>query len=192
MQSLNPHPERPNRATKESLNLDVLVLYDDLQTGLRASQSLHRALHELEPPVDIRVNFLRADLFSDPALLPQLTARSADIVFVSTHAQARLPANLDSWLRDWFDRQTGKPRALAVLVDERSANSPGAARLLDDLSSAARMAGVDVFLPQIGPESQWKSALDEIHHRAETRSLLLDAVLHQAEHPPLREWGLNE
>ncbi len=189
MKSLQPHPQRACQGTKEPLNLEVLVFYDDLQTGLRASQTLNHALHQLEPPVDIRVNFLRADLFREPALLPQLATHNADIVFFSTHGQARVPADLDAWLRDWFDRQTDRPRALAMLVDERAVNSPVSARLLDDLSSAARMAGVDVFCQQIEPGSQWESALDEIHHRAETRTLLLEEVLH---HPPLREWGLNE
>jgi hypothetical protein len=174
------------------LSLEVLLLYEDLETGLKASQALDRTVHQLEATVDMQVNLCRFDLFGEPAFLQQGAMPEADVVFLSTHGSARLPATLDSWFREWFGRQRDKPRALAVLLNNRMKDTPGAAEMVQELSAAARLSGVEVFLHAPGPETEWESTMKDIHRRAETRTLLLEEVLHRAERAPSREWGINE
>jgi hypothetical protein len=173
------------------LNLKALVVYEDLETGLRARQSLERTLQRLEASLDIQIDLWRFDLFDRPAFLKHATEQNADIVVFSTHGQAQLPATVDLWLREWFVRQGDEPRALAVLLDDQAMDLPGASKMVEVLSAAARRAGVDVFLPA-APERQWEPAIHNIHHRANTRTLLLDEVLHRLDRPPSRDWGINE
>ena len=175
----------------EALSLNVLMVYEDLETGLRARQSLERTLHRLDASVDIQIDLWRFDLFDRPAFLKHATEQNADIVVFSTHGQAQLPVTVDLWLREWFMRQGDEPRALAVLLDNQAMDLPGTSRMVEVLSAAARRAGVDVFLPA-APETEWESAIHNIQHRANTRTLLLDEVLHRPDRPPSRDWGINE
>lgn len=184
--------ERGSGGRGEALSLDVLVVYDDLETGLKASQTLDRTMQRLETSVDMQVNFWRFDLFREPAFLQQVASQKADIVFFSTHGRAKLPATVDSWFREWFGRQRGEPRALAVWLDDKAKDTPGATEMVEELSAAARLSGVDVFLHVAEAETECESVIEDIHRRAETRTLLLDEVLHRVERPPFREWGINE
>lgn len=184
--------ERGSGGGGESLSLEVVVVYDDLETGLKASQALDRTMQRLETSVDMQVNFWRFDLFRESAFLQRVARQEADIVFFSTHGQAQLPATVDSWFREWLGRQRGEPRALAVWLDDQTKDTPGATEMVQELSAAARLAGVDVFLHATEAETEWESAFEDIHRRAETRTLLLDEVLHRVERPPFREWGINE
>ena len=138
--------ERGSAGGGEALSLDVLVVYDDLETGLKASQTLDRTMQRLEATVDMQVNFWRFDLFREPAFLQQAARQEADIVFFSTHGRAKLPATVDSWFREWFACQRDEPRALAVWLDDQAKDTAGATEMVEELSAAARLAGVDVFL----------------------------------------------
>ena len=175
-----------------TLNLDVLVVYEDLETGLKASESLNRTVQQLESPVDMRVDFWRFDLFRDPAFLRQVAKEEADIVILSTHCRAQLPVTVNSWFREWLGRRGGEPRALAVLFDDRAKDTPDAAEMLKELSAAAQPAGVDVFLQPFNRETMLESALDNIHRRAETRLRLSEGVPRQPDRHSFRHWGINE
>ena len=172
--------------------LSVLVVYEDLETGLRASEALDRTMQRLQAPVEVQVDFWRSDLFREAAFLQQVTAQQADIVFLSTHGRGQLPRTLHSWLHQWFGCQGGEPRALAVLLDTKGRDLPGVTKMLEELSRAARLAGVDMFLHAAEPKAEWERAIEEIHCRAETKTVLLDEVLLHADRPAFREWGINE
>ncbi len=80
-------------AGKEPLRLDVLAVYEDFATGLRARQTLDQTVQRLEADADVQVNLWRFDLLREPALRQQAAeeAAEADIVFVSMHGQSELP-----------------------------------------------------------------------------------------------------
>jgi len=184
--------ERGDGGGGRSLSLQVLVVYEDLETGLRARQALEQTVQRLEATVDVRVNLWRFDLFREPAFLQHAAKEEADIVFFSTHAQAQLPAAVDSWFREWFARQGDEPRALAVLFDDPGKEMPTATDIMEALGGAARLAGVDVFLYGAETETKWESAIEHIQRRAETKTMLWDEDLHRAERPPFPDWGINE
>lgn len=195
MNRVDGRAERESWDGRETLSLDVLVVYEDLETGLRASETLDRIARRLKATVDMHVDFWRYDLFREPVIFQQLARQEAGIVFFSTHGRTQLPATVNSWFRERFGCQGDGPRALAVLLDEKAKDAPGAAEMLEELSAAAQLAGVDVF-PQVteaaGAETQRQSALEDIRRRAETKARLPDEVLHEAERPFFREWGINE
>lgn len=171
--------------------LGVLVVYEDLETGLRASETLGRTVQKLEPPTDVQVDFWRLDLFHEPALLQEVTMQEADIVFFSVHNLAKLPATVDLWFQQWLGRQCGERRALAVSLDGNAKDTPGAIKV-KELSAAAKLAGVDVLLHAAEVEAERESTIEDIHRRAERKTLLLQEVLHQVERRPSGRWGINE
>jgi len=164
-----------------SETLSILVIYEDLESGLRAGQVLNRTVQRLQAPLEVRVDFWRSDLFREPAFLQQVAREEADIVFLSTNGRAQLPPTLHSWVRQWFGPQGSHPRALVVLLGDNANHTPGTTRMLEELSAAAQLAGVDVFRHAAAPETEWESAIEEIHRRSDTKTLLLDEVLHRAE-----------
>jgi hypothetical protein len=184
--------ERETGGGRGTLNLDVLVVYEDLETGLKASETLNRTVQRLESPVDMRVDFWRFDLFRDPTFLRQVTKEDADIVFLATHCRGQLPATVNLWFHEWLGHRGGEPRALAVLLDDTAKGTPGAAEMVKELSAAAQPAGVDVFLHPGNTEALLESALDDIHRRAETKLVLWDGVPGQTDRHWFRHWGINE
>ncbi|HTL59405.1 MAG TPA: hypothetical protein VL361_27285 [Candidatus Limnocylindrales bacterium] len=134
--------------------LSVLVVYEDLETGLRASEALDRTVQRLEAPVDLQVDFWRSDLFCEPAFHQQVARQKADIVFLSAHGQTQLPPTVNSWFREWLGRRVLEPRALAVLLDDNAEDTSAATTMVEELSAAAQRAGVDVFLPAADAETE--------------------------------------
>ena len=180
-------PERPPR-------LDAVVVYEDLQTGLRARQTLDRLAHRLEADADSRVKLWRFDLLNDPSLRGRAAAEAADadIVFVSAHGREKLPAAVDSWLEEWLFRKGSDRSALVLSLGSDGQRTPVATQMAEALGALARFADVDLFVDIDQSPTVWESAFDEIHDRAETTTLLLDGILHEPDRQSFRHWGINE
>jgi len=127
--------------------LDVLLVYEDFSTGLRARQAFDKVACQLKPDTDFKVDLWKFDLLREPALLEWAAteAAKADIVFLSAHGQDQLPKAAHSWLEQWFERRGGEPCALVVLLDKAPGDAAGAGQTWEALRAAALAAGVDVF-----------------------------------------------
>jgi hypothetical protein len=175
--------------------LDVLLMYEDLSTGLRARRLLDEVVTSLNLEVDFQANLWRFDLLGEPALLELAAdeAAKADIVFVSAHGQHDLPAAIHLWFKQWLARKGREPCALAVVLDPSTKEAPARNRILEALGAVGGPAGVEVFVhAAVAPESHWESAVQDIHWRAETQTAVLEEMLHRAELSSYREWGINE
>lgn len=178
--------EQKNEWGSEPSRLNVLVVYEDLETGLRVSQVLDQLARELRGVVEVQPCYWRFDLSTQPTCL-----QKANIVFLSAHAQAQLPANFHSWFRDWLVQLGDAPRAVAVLV-ENSAQAPAlSSKMAEEVIAAARLARVEVFVQPESLTAGLRSDTEELQHRSE-RILRLDEALRQDQHPPFRDWGINE
>jgi hypothetical protein len=185
--------EAPAREARPGL--DVLLMYEDLSTGLRARRLLDGVVTSLNLEVDFQANLWRFDLLGEPALLELAAdeAAKADIVFVSAHGQHDLPAAIHLWFKQWLARKGSEPCALAVVLDPSTNDAPARNRMLEALGAVGGPAGVEVFVHAgVAPESHWESAVQDIHWRAETRTAVLEEMLHRAELSSYREWGINE
>jgi hypothetical protein len=192
-------PGRENRGEapvrEEKPGLDVLLMYEDLSTGLRARRLLHEVMNSLNLEVDFQANLWRFDLLGEPALLELAAdeAAKADIVFVSAHGQHDLPAAIHLWFNRWLARKGSEPCALAVVLDPNTRNAPARNRMLEAMGTVGGPAGVEVFVHAAeAPESHWESAVQDIHWRAETRTAVLEEILHRSELSSYRNWGINE
>jgi hypothetical protein len=128
--------------------LNVLMVYEDLETGVRARQALDEALHRLAADADVRVRMWRFDLLGEPASQQQAVNEASEgrIVFVSAHGSEELPAGVGSWFEQWLSSRSDKPCALVISIDVAAANTPTANQITHTLGTAARLAGMAVFL----------------------------------------------
>ena len=189
----NPGSEAP--APEERRWLDVLLMYQDISTGLRARRLLDHVAISLKLEVDFRVSLWKFDLLREPALLEQATeeAAKADLVFFSAHGPRDVPAAVNLWFQRWLGRKTGEPCALPVLLDLNSRDTAATNLLLETLRALAGPAGVDVFFdPADTPLAEWAAIDQDLRRRAETRTELLEKMPHRMESPSHRDWGINE
>ncbi len=129
-----------------ALKLRVLMLYEDLETGVRARLALEQALQRVAVETDLHIRMWKFDLLGELVLREQAVteATEARIVFVSAHGGAKLPLPVGSWFEEWFSRKRAAPCALVVSLDPQVQTTPG--ETMARLETAARLAGVEMFL----------------------------------------------
>jgi hypothetical protein len=191
----NAPPTKPNQRPLEDgpPALCVELLYEDAQTGLRARHALDGLADALKLEADFHVDLLRLDLLRDPALreAAKEQAACADILLLSAHGWEGLPTFVSGWLTQWMEHDAGRPRALVLSLDAGAGASIAASRLLTSLKAAAGTGGVDVFShfsDALG--SDWTMTMENLQHRAEARSSVMDETLRRVE--PYSHWGINE
>lgn len=172
--------------------LKVVLVYEDFETGLTARHTLNGIVEAFEMEADFQINLWRFDLFADPAVRLEAVdeANNADLVLVSVRGYQELPAGARLWFEEWFARQRSHDPALVLLLDLDALRTPVADRMLGQLSASAKHAGVELFIHPGDAQVRWTSAVQDIHRRAETRTLLVDEMLD--ERPSFRHWGINE
>jgi len=173
------------------LRLEVLLIYEDLRTALRAKQTFEHVVRQVGLEADIHVNAWRFDLLRDPQMREEAAreAGAATLVLLSAHGRGELPAEVSSWFKQWLATKGDEPCALVVSLDSNARASVATANpMLSSLQTAAAPAGVEVF-PHFGEASQaeWELSTRRIHGRTEIKSRL---DLHRVE--PHAHWGLNE
>ncbi|HWW01551.1 MAG TPA: hypothetical protein VNZ64_17770 [Candidatus Acidoferrum sp.] len=183
-----------NAVREGPLKLAVLLVYEDFETGLRAREAIDQTVQRLAADADLHVNLWKFELLHEPALYQQAVneAVEADIVFIAARGHQELPDAVRLWVRQWLALKGGEPCALVRSLDANAANTPTAIKMLESLRTAGRRAGVDVFQHLGNVRTGWESAVRDLQHRAEMRTILLDEVLHQVERQPYRHWGINE
>jgi hypothetical protein len=175
--------------------LNVMLIYEDFTTGLRARQAFEQIGCELDLDADFSVDLWKFDLLRQPALLERAAtvAAESDIVILSAHGRDELPGTADIWLEQWFDRRSGEPCALVVLLDKLAEDTLTPNQPFWALRTAALAAGVDVFFhASEALQTERPSALDEIRPQPESREGFSDEIIHRLERHPYRHWGINE
>jgi len=127
--------------------LEVLLLYEDLGTALRAKYSLDRMLLQLGAEVKMSTRLWRLDLLSQPLLAEQaaIEASAADLIVLSLHSHRQLRAEVRDWLNRWLDHKADRPCVLAALLDTELAQPSSRHPVLAYLRRAAETAGADLF-----------------------------------------------
>jgi hypothetical protein len=175
--------------------LGVLLLYEDLTTGIRAKQLVDQLVEHVNLVVSFRLDLRRFDLLPVPDLRGADTDQSlnSDILVLAAHGYDDLPPGVWAWLERWLGRNPEQPRALVMSLDERARNSAIASQIQFFLQAGASRAGVEVF-SHFGSNyySELDSAIAGIRYRAETTTTILDETLHRSGPGTLRFWGIND
>ena len=126
----------------------VLLLYEDLGTALRATQSLDLLPGQLSDQAGCSTRLWRLDLLGEPLLAEQaaIEAAAADVIILSLHGRNELRAEVRNWLSRWLDHKEDRPYALAALLDPEPTH-PGSDNLVVAyLKRVAEAAHADLFL----------------------------------------------
>ena len=138
-------PERSAAPGKRGV--DVLLLYEDLGTALRAKQSLDRLPDQLGLEAGWGTRVWRLDLLGEPLLAEQaaIEAAAADVIILSLHGRTALRAEARDWLSRWLDHKEDRPYALAALLDPEPAEPGCDNPVVAYLKGVAAVAHADLF-----------------------------------------------
>lgn len=103
--------------------VNVMLLYEDAETGLRAKLSLAVVQEHGFLKTGFRTKLWRRDLLRAEWLREQAAkeAAAADVIIVSMHGEQDLPGEVTDWLTRWLEHKTDRPCALGVLLDGSAA-----------------------------------------------------------------------
>ena len=182
-----------DRSRDDTRQLEILLVYEDRPTALRAKCALDRALSQPDATLDSQFHAWRLDVLAEPACQQQATqdARGADIIVLTAHGNNRMSAEAEASLNRWVAAKRAKPCALVISLDGDARPAAERDSALTELRSAAARHGVTVLL-HFGepPRSEMNAAIADIRRRADTTSQVLEGILHRPELP--QHWGINE
>ncbi len=127
--------------------IEVLLLYEDLGTALRAKLSLDRLSVHLGAETGISTRVWRLDLLSHPLLAEQavMEAVAAHVIVLSLHGRTRMWTEVCTWLNRWRERKEDRSYALAALLDAETGSPGSADPAISYLKHIAKTAGADLF-----------------------------------------------
>jgi hypothetical protein len=98
---------------------EVLVLHEDLPTGLRASAVFQKVKNGLGAETHSRIHWWRFAMLQETELADSALhqAKRADIVFLAMHSDRNLPTDVRNWLLKWLGTKDYKRCVLVVSLD---------------------------------------------------------------------------
>ena len=169
-------------------SLEVLILYEDYGTGLRAKRSLDLLPARFPAKAHWSTKLWRIELLSDPLLKEQAAreAAAADVLILSLHGRSTLPAGLREWLTCWLGHKPSRPCAMGVLLDAEQGGQGGKNPVIACIQQVAAIAGSDFFYGfSEAPGSELNAAMEEIDQRVNSSSSVLDEMLRRVEPSPV-------
>ena len=123
---------------------NVVILYEDGPAGRRAKRLCDKLIHELKDECDFNLKLWNFQVLGIPEFGESAmeAAAQADLVILSLHGKAGLPAEIKQWIETWTGQIIDRTPAL---VDKPSARGGTAASTLAYLSSVANRTGIDFF-----------------------------------------------
>jgi hypothetical protein len=132
----------------QDLQLHVLLLYEDLETGLRARLLFDQTMSQLGFKLDYDLVPWRAEILRHPHFFNEATREleKTDILLISTHGNEAWPLSIWQYFLLWLSDRGRNPSALVVSFDSRAMCIPATANALDTVRLAADLSGVSFFL----------------------------------------------
>ena len=127
--------------------IEVLLLYEDLGTALRAKLSLDRLSVHLGAETGISTRVWRLDLLSHPLLAEQavMEAVAAHVIILSLRGRRHIRTEVRTWLDRWLDRKEDRSYALAALLDAETGSPRSLDPAISYLRGIAKTARADLF-----------------------------------------------
>ena len=132
--------------------IQVTVLYENVESGLRAKALMEYAESGLDFPAEFRLEYWRFDWLNEALLghMAGTTAKESALVIVAASSIGALPRQVEGWIQAWAQARGTLPSALIVLLpaDPQDANSCESLR--ERLHGMAQNKEVDVFCESFG------------------------------------------
>jgi hypothetical protein len=184
-------PAFESTAFEQNSTFNVLIAYQDLETGKQAKSTYDFLVERLGAECQFTSQMWKFDVMTIPYLreLAVKDASKADIIIIACHGGA-LPFEVKAWIELWLAEQH-RPSALVAMFDEQGyCNSEVRGYLAD----VAKRGGMEFFAQPDGSNAQGKA--DELF-----RTQIPDAFgkYNFSVAPGLMEpdrsfprWGINE
>ena len=168
--------------------LNVVIAYEDLETGKRAMKTYEYMVQQLGDECLFANQMWKFDVLAVPKLkeIAAKDAVAAEIIIISAHEGTPLPKEVRAWIDTWVTYGT-HASALVGLFGKESVDNP----VREYLAEVARLAQIEFFCqPGIWPGST-KSKKNAV--RAWDRGdASFDFLTNATEKPPVSHWGINE
>lgn len=134
------------KLTEKAWTVKVMVIYEDLQTGLRgrsACVDLQNLWHQKPIFSDSiwHFNFLRDSLFREQAVVD---ACDADLIILSVHGRTALPPEIIDWLKRWTDEKENRQYIIYLLQDQSRESGGGPDLIVGYLAHITKAAEADL------------------------------------------------
>ncbi len=188
MQSLSFPPFGPSDRDFNSA-LNVVIAYEDLETGKRAMKTYEYMVQQLGEDCLFANQMWKFDVLAVPKLkdIAAKDAAAAEIIIISAHGGRDLPAEVKSWIEMWLGYKT-EASALVALFDGDTEFNPARA-YLEDIASRAQIEFFCQPSIRLG-SAQTRSTTTLAHPRSEKTFAFLTTATQEV--PSFPHWGINE
>jgi len=189
---IHPLPKASGPGTSSSLN--VVIAYEDFETGKNAKKTYDYLAANLGHECQCANQMWKFEVLSLPKLreIAAKDAAVADIVIISCHGE-ELPDHLKAWIELWVGQEPSHAIALVALFDCPVERLPETAQTRAYLAAVARRGEMEFFAqPEAWPtagEFQEVFATSTRGGRERTLSALSALVVREDAVP---RWGINE
>jgi len=188
MQSLSlPNFGSSDRDGNPALN--VVIAYEDLETGKRAMKTYEYMVQQLGDQCLFANQMWKFDVLAVPKLkdIAAKDAAAAEIIIISAHEGNELPSEVKAWIELWLALKT-EASALVALFDGEAAENP----IRTYLAEIARRGKMEFFCQPgawagAGKTRSANTLMQTMNER--TFSFLTSAA---QEVPSFSHWGINE
>ena len=169
--------------------LNVVIAYEDLETGKRAMKTYEYMVRQLGDQCLFANQMWKFDVLAVPKLkeIAAKDAAAAEIIIVSAHEGRELPAAVKSWIETWSSYKI-EAKALVGLFGSETEASP----IRTYLAEVTRHAKIEFFCqPGIWPGATGTRSASRLAQprNDKTFAFLADAT---QDVPSFTHWGINE
>ena len=124
--------------------IQMLMVYEDLDTGNRAMRVLASLQHRCGKEMLFQTEMWKSDILGCPSMgrMAAEAAVETDVIIVSAHESAPLSDEVKAWFKTWIEHRGRHPAALVALLNNSCGTvpSPGETRgLLQQIAGEGRM-----------------------------------------------------
>jgi hypothetical protein len=175
--------------TEVSNALNVVIAYEDLETGKRAIKTYDYLVEHLGDQCLFANQMWKFDVLAVSKLreIAAKDAAVADIIIIAAHEGTPLPPEVKAWVELWVSYRT-RASALVGLFGSESIDNP----VRDYLAGVAKRAKIEFFCqPGIWPgRMNTHDPMDLASSRNDKTFSVLANVM--KEEPAISHWGINE
>lgn len=146
MQRTRPAPPTPTAVKRPAPSFNVVIAYDDLESGKRAKRTCDFLASQLGRDAQCSTQMWKFEILDLPHLgqIAAEDAQAADVIIVACRGTEALPGQVKEWIDSWAARQ---PQALALiaLFDPTVGEPEAMGRIRDYLASVARRRSMGFF-----------------------------------------------
>ena len=125
----------------------VAIIYEDAVTGRHAKLFYDKLIHELKDACVFSLQLWSFQVLTIPEFRESVArlAAEADVVILSLHGKAVLPASMRKWIESWSRLACDRAPALIALLGKTRAENDGDALTLPFLKRVAERTGLGFF-----------------------------------------------